>query len=206
LLVVVVVVVLIVLVVGYRGLGRDPRLALELLSMARADRNVRSAAIEAGEPKAGDTPTEDQLELTREMERIDRRNTARLKEIVEDGGWPGRSRVGTWGSDAAWLLVQHATHDLAFQERALELMKAMARSEVDQGDVAMLADRILVQQGKEQIYGSQFTCRKGRQTLSTPLRYPDRVDELRRSVGLSTFAENERRVAKLYGPCPKNDR
>ena len=193
----------VVLGVGYYGLGRDPRLALELLSMARADRDARLASIEAGHPAVGDEAAPGQLDAQDAVDRVDRRNTARLKEIVADVGWPGRSRVGAWGSNAAWLLVQHATEDHDFQVRVLRLMKAMAPSEVDQGDVAMLTDRILVQEGKKQIYGSQFRCRKGRNTLSTPLAEPERVDELRRSVGLSTFAENKRRIEKLYGACPE---
>ena len=34
-----------------------------------------------------------------------RRNTARLREIVDEHGWPGRSVVGKLGADAAWLLL-----------------------------------------------------------------------------------------------------
>jgi len=35
-------------------------------------------------------------------------NTARLKTIVATHGWPGRSLVGEDGTDAAWLILQHA--------------------------------------------------------------------------------------------------
>jgi hypothetical protein len=37
-----------------------------------------------------------------------RRNTARLKAVVVDHGWPGRSLVGEDGAHAAWLILQHA--------------------------------------------------------------------------------------------------
>ena len=37
-----------------------------------------------------------------------RDNTSRLKEIVDEKGWPGRDLAGEEGADAAWLLLQHA--------------------------------------------------------------------------------------------------
>ena len=46
---------------------------------------------------------------------IDVANTQRMKEIVEQMGWPTRSKVGGHASEMAWLLVQHADHDRAFQ-------------------------------------------------------------------------------------------
>src|SRR5262245_16811487 len=55
--------------------------------------------------------------------RIDEANTARMKEIVEKYGWPGKSIVGADGAFAAWLLVQHADADPDFQAYCLELMK-----------------------------------------------------------------------------------
>jgi hypothetical protein len=49
---------------------------------------------------------------------IDLANTQRMKEIVEQMGWPTRSKVGGHASEMAWLLVQHADHDRAFQNYA----------------------------------------------------------------------------------------
>jgi hypothetical protein len=53
------------------------------------------------------------------------KNTARLKEVVAKHGWPGKSLVGEDGAFAAWLLVQHADADAAFQKQRLELMKPL---------------------------------------------------------------------------------
>jgi hypothetical protein len=44
---------------------------------------------------------------------IDVANTQRMKEIVEQMGWPTRSKVGARASEMAWLLVQHADLDRA---------------------------------------------------------------------------------------------
>ena len=120
-------------------------------------------------------------------EELDRRHADRLKEIIDDYGWPGRSLVGRRGSHAAWLIAQHATHDPAFQRRVLGLMRG--RSDVDQGEVAKLVDRLRAGTGRDQIYGTQWTCRHGRLVLVTKLEDPRSVDELA-SVGLETLEED----------------
>src|SRR5438067_12175074 len=55
---------------------------------------------------------------------IDVANTQRMKELVEHIGWPTRSKVGGHASEMAWLLVQHADLDRAFQRMWLDLMMA----------------------------------------------------------------------------------
>lgn len=47
------------------------------------------------------------------MERVDRDNTAALKRIVAEHGWPGRTLVGEEAAEAAWLLAQ-VRHEAPF--------------------------------------------------------------------------------------------
>jgi hypothetical protein len=58
------------------------------------------------------------LAAAEHLQAVDAANTARMKRIVAERGWPGRSLVGDDGAQAAWLLVQHADHDPAFQRVA----------------------------------------------------------------------------------------
>lgn len=46
---------------------------------------------------------------------IDVKHTARMQRIVAEIGWPTVSKVGEHASHMAWLLVQHADHNRAFQ-------------------------------------------------------------------------------------------
>ena len=46
-----------------------------------------------------------------------------MTEVVAGRGWPGTSLVGEQGSHAAWLLVQHATHDPEFMKSCLALIE-----------------------------------------------------------------------------------
>ena len=123
------------------------------------------------------------------MQDVDRRNTQRMKKIIAEHGWPIRRTVGSDGTRAAWLLVQHAAQDVAFQRRCLKMMeKHRTDGEVSPGDIAYLTDRVLVNEGKPQLYGTQFHVRDGRRR-PRPIREPDNVDKRRKAVGLSTLRE-----------------
>ena len=122
-----------------------------------------------------------------------RRNTARLIEIVEQHGWPGRSLVGSQACTEAFLILQHA--DLETQLRYVPLIrKAVDAGDVEKQDLALLEDRIRVKEGKPQLYGSQL----GHGADGNPELYPiedaEHVDELRARVGLPPLAEYLQRV------------
>src|SRR3989344_5778883 len=46
---------------------------------------------------------------------VQRANTERLKEIIEKSGWPSIDLVGKKASRNAGLIIQHADHDVRFQ-------------------------------------------------------------------------------------------
>lgn len=113
----------------------------------------------------------------------------RLQEIVAESGWPTHARVGEDGGTAAWLVAQHADFDVELQARALGLMRRAAdEGEADVTEVAYLADRVAVNGGVPQTYGTQVRCRDGRPAPATPLRSPDQVDALRLRVGMESLA------------------
>jgi hypothetical protein len=58
---------------------------------------------------------------------IDHSNTERMKDIIQRAGWPGKSLVGEDGAEVAWLLVQHADHDIQFQKSMLPLIEEAAK-------------------------------------------------------------------------------
>jgi Family of unknown function (DUF6624) len=120
--------------------------------------------------------------------RLDAANLPWLKRVIAEHGWPGRSLVGEDGAHAAWLLVQHATGDQAFQAHCLELLTAAAaQDEASQAAVAYLTDRVLMLAGEPQVYGTQLTGRDG-QWVPKRLRDPGRVGELRAAAGLGPLA------------------
>lgn len=115
---------------------------------------------------------------------------ARLAEIIDAHGWPSSDLVGEDGASAAWLIAQHADFDVAFQQRALGLMAdAVAAGRADASELAFLEDRVAVNTGAEQTYGTQIRCRGGVAEPATPISDPGEVDQRRAGVGLEPLAD-----------------
>ncbi|MBI5405741.1 hypothetical protein HY972_01775 [Candidatus Kaiserbacteria bacterium] len=124
--------------------------------------------------------------------RILKLNTKRLKEIVASYGWPSVSLVGKEGSKNAWLLVQHAYHDLRFQKKCLALMSRAAKKnpeDIIPMHIAFLTDRIRVNEGKPQKFGTQFYTNKKEEFTYWPVRDIKNVDKRRAAYGIEPFAE-----------------
>lgn len=130
-------------------------------------------------------------------EAIDRENTTRMKEIIDEIGWPTVSKVGDENSSNAWLLVQHADHDVQFQKKCLELIKGAPENEVSKRDIAYLEDRVAIGEGRPQIYGTQFQKIDG-EMQPLPIIDSDKVEARRREMGLEPLEENRKRLQKSY--------
>jgi hypothetical protein len=166
--------------------GNAAAVTAELLRRGAADQEVRGLL-----PQAGAWPAE----LVKRMRRVDADNTAALKRIIAEIGWPLRSVVGEAAAEAAWLIVQH-TPDPEFQNRARDLMaEAVARGEASPAHLAYLIDRCLVARGREQLYGTQYVdTGDGRGWRLRPVSDPERLDERRAYVGLGPHAEHDQRI------------
>ena len=131
---------------------------------------------------------------------VDAENLPWLKSLVAEVGWPGRSLVGEDGAHAAWLLVQHADADPAFQRRCLDLMtEAAERGEATRRELAYLTDRVLLAEGQPQEYGTQMTG-SADGWVPKRLRDPGNVDARRAAVSLGPVSEYKARITSSYGP------
>ncbi len=120
---------------------------------------------------------------------IDSLNTAWLKGVVAERGWPKASEVGEEGASDAWLLVQHADRDRAFQREALGLMEAaVAEGEASGSDFAYLTDRVRRAAGEPQVYGTQLNVVDGR-PVPYEIEDADGVDARRAAVGLRSLSD-----------------
>ncbi len=127
---------------------------------------------------------------------LDRRNAERLKEIIADIGWPTISKVGANASQCAWLLVQHADHDVEFQRRCLALMYE-AGEEVRRDLVARLEDRVRINEGRPQLYATHIAIDESGEIVQPMIEDPDRVDARRANIGLEPleeYIENLKRI------------
>ena len=177
----------------------NPALRNELLRMVEEDRAIRDALIKKGI----DHPDK---ELLARMESIDKANTARMKVIIQQYGWPSHELVGKDGTDAAFLIIQHA--DYAFQKKMLpRVKKAYQAKELSGQDYALLLDRVLVAEGKPQVYGTQampISEWKNKEPLLRPIEDEANVDKRRAEVGLMPLSEYRKFLKEMYFPESKN--
>jgi len=160
-----------------------PDIASEIDAMTTVDQDMRERS-----------QTEDYWD-----ESVDVKHTARMGEVVAQIGWPTVSKVGKDSSENAWLLVQHADRDVAFQEQCLALMKQEKNGEVNPRNIAMLEDRIRVNKNQPQIYGTQHNEVDGRY-VPRPIDDEVNVNERRKQMGLGTLEEGIAGMYEKYGP------
>ena len=171
-----------------RGAISAAALQQELLRRADEDLTARAALIAKGRA------------VFEQSAAVDADNTAWLKGVLDEVGWPGKSMVGEEAAHATWLLAQHADKDLPFQRRCLALlMQAAAEGEASPSDAARLTDRVRLAEGKSQVYGTQMVARHGRYEAPR-LGDPNRVDERRAAMGLEPLADQIVQATEVFGP------
>ncbi|HEL3158263.1 TPA: hypothetical protein UMF67_001990 [Stenotrophomonas maltophilia] len=166
----------------------DAPLRKELLERAARDQAAQHVAIDAGGGNA-----------FKGVASVAQANADWLKTMIADKGWPTYSRVGHDGAKAAWLIVQHADHDPAFQAQVLPLIEHAAKAgEADLPDLALLTDRVLLAQGKPQRYGSQFTTAGDGTMELRPTEDMDGLDARRQAMGLQPLAQYKATLSEAY--------
>jgi hypothetical protein len=168
----------------------DDELVAELL--ARRDEDQRVRRLVSG--FVGDPEARVPDDLAAEWERVDSANTGWLGELLATRGWPGRTLVGDEGALAAWLLAQHADRDPGLQQAFLgALREAVAAGEASPAHLAYLEDRVRLNAGQPQWYGTQF-IHEGGELAPYPIEDPERLDKRRAEAGLEPFAAYEARL------------
>lgn len=126
--------------------------------------------------------------LVDRMKVVDSVNVERLKEIVDEYGWPGRSLVGANGNHSAWLILQHA--DSLTQEEYLPLLKeSVDKYESNFTDYAYLLDRVLMRRGEPQIYGTQITINENGEYELYEVAEEEKLNERRKAASMESIEE-----------------
>lgn len=132
--------------------------------------------------------------------KIDKENTKKLKSIIKKHGWPTIGFVGKKASRNAWLIAQHADHDARFQKAILILIKKVYNKnplEINKSNIAFLEDRILFNEKKRQIFGTQFYTNKEGVFGLWPVKNIKNIDKLRKKYGLPPLRDYLK-MAKSY--------
>lgn len=157
------------------------QIEIKLNEMLEADVQKRNELIEKGTLFNGYHP---------EMEEIHVSNSKQLDQIINEFGYPTKSRAGKVAATAAWTIVMHSISNPPFMKKVLALLQSPPyKDEVDPKDLAYLEDRIRVFEGKFQIYGTQFDWDENDLLSPCPIENLERIYELREKIGLLPIEE-----------------
>lgn len=181
----------------------------ELDSLQILDQKYRAALIESMRGKTDSlvlvySIKKEDLEkhLWKLQNKVDSLNTVRIEEIINEYGYPGISLVGEPTNEVAFYILQHSK----VIDKYLPVIKEAAdKKELRFQLYAMMLDRSLMFQDKEQIYGTQGSGMSIKnpnngnwETLSFiwPILDPSKVNERRKAAG---FTETVEESAKSLG-------
>ncbi len=123
------------------------------------------------------------------MEEVHRDNARQLRELIARFGWPTERLAGSDGSEAAWLIAQHAIAEPDFMRYCCSLLeREVACGTVPKWQLAYLDDRVRVSEGRLQRFGTQFEITPQGPELC-PVEDPDSLDLRRLQVGLGAIAD-----------------
>lgn len=137
--------------------------------------------------------------------KVDESNIERVEAIIKQYGYPGLSLVGAPANEAVFYVVQHSDKI----DKYLPLIeKAALEKQLPFKLFAMMKDRSLMHNEKEQIYGTQAS---GFSTLNKatgkaewtwviwPISDPENVNKRRKEAGFDqTVEENAKRLNVEY--------
>lgn len=105
-----------------------------------------------------------------------------LKKLLDIYGWPTATAVTEVAAAGAALIINHSDHATRLHYFPL-LEEAFQKGEAQPLRYAKMRDRLLVEEGGEQCYGTQWHF-EGSQKIPWPIEDPEHVDRRRAEIGL----------------------
>ncbi|WP_232829160.1 DUF6624 domain-containing protein [Aureibaculum luteum] len=125
------------------------------------------------------------------VEEQDKRIEIEFIKMLEKYGWLGSNQVGRLANGALFSIIQHSS--IETKEKYAPLMKeSVLRKESQPMHYARLIDRMLVNNKKPQIYGSQTTNDKNGNAIFFEIEKPEFVNKRRKEInlaGIESFAK-----------------
>jgi hypothetical protein len=133
------------------------------------------------------------------IEAADIENQKALLAMVPPEGWFLKSRYGDKAANAAFHIVQHSEAEL-WKRFVPVLEPLVVTGEVEGQSFGLMYDRLAINEGRPQRYGSQMTCKDGKWIPDT-LEDPARVNEWRTAMNFPQTFEEYLELWKQYPPC-----
>jgi len=159
-----------------------PELALEICKMGFKDQNGRQKILrieQIGENKS----TLDSLWIIQNKQ--DSINSEYITTLIDHNSmlFPSISEIGYTASRLAFLMLQHSNYDV--RKKYYKTIKhAMENNHLEKRYFAMYLDRLLIDEGKKQLYGTQMQKNKNGNLVLFPVKRKFNMNRRRSGLGL----------------------
>ncbi len=133
-------------------------------------------------------------QLSRKEHKQDSLNLVAVGQIVKEYGWLSKDEVGYNANMALFLVVQHSPRKV--QEEFYPVLKnALGNKKLEPRSFALFDDRVAMNNGKYQTYGTQLIMVPDYGYVFYPIKDVKNINKKRDEIGLSTIQE----YAKIFG-------
>lgn len=177
--------IIIILSISFSALGQSQKefdsLKVKLGTIFMKDQTFRRIYIEAENKLGKDSDAYEYFwEVVETQDKILEKEVTR---IIDEYGWLGISQVGRLANGTLWSVLQHGS--VASKEKYAPLLKASVLKEESQpSHYARLIDRMLINSGKPQLYGTQINYQSSNVPTFFPIEQPEYVNQRRKEIGL----------------------
>jgi len=178
------------------------KIDIELCKIRNDDQQIRHKLIEAMQK-----PSIELISIKNEMDSIDTNNQMYVANLLDNYGWP--DNLSDSANTAIFLVIDHGGK--SYSEKYFKMVKEKANQGIiSKSDAATLEDRILMSANKPQKYGTQTKgdivyyvtgkdASKSKNVLYIwPIESPEKVDELRTSVGLKPINSYMQQIEEMH--------
>jgi len=175
----------------------------ELLDIYKSDQLYRA---EMAKVKPTDIKI---VELVHKQDSLDAINLKRVVFILDSMGYPKRHVYGDSAGLATFFVIQHA--DIKYQKKYLPVFEQAAKDkEMQWKNVVYMIDRVRLEKGQKQLYGTQIQPLKDSVTgyltdkaMIAPIEDEANLNERRAKVRLGTIEQEAKEFGIKYIPTKK---
>lgn len=175
----------------------------ELLDIYQSDQLYRTEMAKV-------TPTDIKIvALVHKQDSLDAINVKRVAAILDSMRYPKRKDYGDSAGLATFFVIQHS--DIKYQQKYLPLFEQAAKNgEIAWKNVVYMIDRVRLEMGQKQLYGTQIQPVKDAVTgyltdkaVIAPIEDEENVNARRAKVGLGTIEQEAKEFGINYTPIKK---
>lgn len=134
-------------------------------------------------------------------EKYKKENIEELQKLLDKYGWPVASEVTETAAAGAALIINHSSYELRTKYFPM-LKAAFEKGEAQPLRFAKMQDRLLVEEGKEQFYGTQIKFENLKKE-PYPIMDASKVDKRREKIGLGPLSPYLKARFEIDWQAPK---